>query len=173
MTKQVGQNVQIQLVKNQSNNRQRELFDCKNGVLVSVDSRPHTSNTNAALECDHAAASVLQACNYNIPNNCYYNTVITTAFTQSKLTDLIHVTGKSEQHREDPFVQVVHGWGALLSLHHLGPFAHHVDHQTMEQLTGCHLHKIYLAIKNQTSGIGILKSTFSVTRHLLLYHILK
>ena len=56
-------------------------------------------------------------------------------------TYLINITGQTQQHRKQPFVQLVHWRHTILSLHHLSTLPNHVDHQAVEQLTGRYLHQ--------------------------------
>lgn len=53
---------------------------------------------------------------------------------------LINIAGQSQQHRKQPFVQLVHRWQTILPFNHLSALTNHVDHQAVEQLTGCYLH---------------------------------
>ena len=56
-------------------------------------------------------------------------------------TNLIDITSQTKQHRKQPLEQLVHWWQTVLPLHHLSTLPHHVDHQAVEQLTSCYLHR--------------------------------
>ena len=56
-------------------------------------------------------------------------------------TDLVHVAGQAQQHGEQLLVEVVHGWQAAGHVGHLSTLPDHVDHQAVQQLTCCHLHR--------------------------------
>ena len=56
-------------------------------------------------------------------------------------THLIDIAGQAQKHRKQPFVQLVHRWQFVLPFNHLSTLSNHVDHQAVQQLTGCYLTK--------------------------------